>query len=874
VTGRWRFIPALAWRDSRASRRRLLTFMAAIAVGVAALVAIDSYTANIVRAIHDQSRDLLGADLSLSSRDSFPLSVDSLLTTLRGEGIRVGRMTSFASMALLPRAKATRLVQVRAASPGVPFYGAIGTSPAGRWAALQASPAAIVDSSLLVETGARVGDTLSLGATRFAIIGTITNVPGDIGIAAALGPRVYIADRFLEETGLIVFGSRVSYEALLALPSGRDPDQLITTYRSTLSDAHVRARTVAETERSLTRGVDTLHDFLDLVGLVALLLGGIGVASAIHAYVAEKTDTIAMLRCLGGTQYQVLVMYLTEAAALGLVGAAAGAVLGVAVQFELPHVLGSFLPVSVQPAIVPRAVITGLAIGTWVATLFALLPLLRVRRITPLQALRQDASGEPARGAAWDLVRPLATAALIASVVGIAVWRAGSTQRGVFMSAGIGAAIALLWLAAASLSRLARRTLREQWPFVVRQGIANLYRPSNQTRAVVLALGFGAFLLGTVFLVQRSLVARLSLNDSDVRANLAFFDVQPDQVRGVDSLIAAAHMPLVQQVPIVPMRIATMSGTDSAGRTGASAQAREAGAPRSATPNARASAPRPGDRRRPSWALRREYRSSYRDTLNQTETLTAGHWVQGTDAPGTSLPWISVEQDVASELDLALGDTVTWNVQGVRIPTVVTSLREVNWARFEPNFFVIFSPAALQGAPATFVMLSRSTAPTAIADLQRAVVQHYANVSSIDLSAVQRAVGSILQRIAVAIRFMALFSVGTGILVMLGAVGASRRQRIREGVLLKTLGATRAQIGRIMLSEYAMLGILASATGVVLSVAAAWALMHFVFDAPFMPSPLPIIALAVGATLLTLIIGVWSSRDVFAETAMSALRQQ
>jgi len=864
--GRWRFVPALAWRDSRASRRRLLTFMAAIAVGVAALVAIDSYTANILRAIHDQSRDLLGADVSLSSRDPFPASVDSLLETLRGEGIRVGRMTSFASMALLPRANATRLVQVRAAGPGVPFYGSIGTSPAGRWAALQTSHAALVDSSLLVETGARVGDTLSLGAARFAIIGTLTNVPGDIGIAAALGPRVYIAHRFLGETGLVVFGSRVSYEALLALPHGRDAAQLITTYRATLSDARVRARTVAETERSLTRAVDTLHDFLDLVGLVALLLGGVGVASAIHAYVAEKTDTIAMLRCLGGTQLQVLAMYLTEAAALGLVGAAAGALLGIAVQFELPHALGSFIPVTVQPAIVPRAVITGLVIGTWVAALFALLPLLRVRRITPLQALRQDAGAESAQGAARDVARLLAVVALVASVVGIAVWRSGSTQRGIFMSIGVGAAIALLWLAAAALGGLARRMLREHWPFVMRQGIANLYRPSNQTRAVVLALGFGAFLLGTVFLVQRSLVARLSLGDSDVRANLAFFDVQPDEVRGLDSLIADANMPLLQQVPIVPMRIATISGTDTAARAGSAPEARAPAAP--------GAEPRRGDRRRPSWALRREYRSSYRDTLNHSERLTAGHWVHGADAPGTGLPWISVEQDVASELQLAPGDTVTWDVQGVRIPTVVTSFREVNWARFEPNFFVIFSPRALEGAPATFVMLTRSSAPAAIAALQRTVVEHYSNVSSIDLSAVQRAVGAIVERIAVAIRFMALFSVATGILVMLGAVGASRRQRIREGVLLKTLGATRGQIGRIMLSEYAMLGILASATGVVLSVVAAWALMRFVFDAPFAPSPWPIIALAAGATLLTLVIGLWSSRDVFAETAMGALRER
>jgi putative ABC transport system permease protein len=295
-------------------------------------------------------------------------------------------------------------------------------------------------------------------------------------------------------------------------------------------------------------------------------------------------------------------------------------------------------------------------------------------------------------------------------------------------------------------------------------------------------------------------------------------------------------------VPIIPMRIAAINGHRGAElSTG-----------------------------RERWAVRREYRSSYRDTLIASERITAGHWLDAHQRAG--LPEISVEQGVANDLGLALGDTVTWDVQGVRIPTVVTSLREVNWARFEPNFFVIFSPSALQGAPQTFVILTRANDAAARAAMQRDVVQRYPNVSAIDISQIESAVSGILAKISIAIRFMALFSIGTGALVLLSAVAASRRQRLREGVLLKTLGATRAQIGRIMLSEYTVLGILGSATGMLLSIAGAWALTHFLFKAPFSVLVPPLAVLVIGMVLLTISVGLWSSRDVFRETAMAALR--
>lgn len=847
MSARWRDLARLAWRDSRSARSRLLLYMSAISLGVAALVAIDSYSSNVVRSIRSQSRELLGGDLSLSSRTVFAPGADSLLDTLARGGIKVGRTTTFTSMALVPRAPAPRLVQVNAVGPGVPFYGTIETAPAGRYGALQQGRAVLVDPALLVELDAKLGDSLSLGSARFAIIGTLQNVPGDLSIASSLGPRVYIADKWVPETKLLVFGSRAEYDALLALPAGSDPAAVVDQHRATLDAAHVRARTVQDTERSLTFDIQQLDRFLGVVALVALLLGGVGVASAIRAYIEEKRDPIAVLRVLGATSRQVLAVYLLETGALGLAGALVGAALGVTAQMALPSVVGGIVPVTVTPRLEPRAILVGVAIGVWVAVIFALLPILGVRRISPLEAIRRDAAPTPVRRILSDWPRVVAALALAASVVLIAIGRAGTVRRGVSMSAGIGAALVLLALAAAVVSRVTRRVLKEHWPFVVRQGLANLYRPANQTRAVMLALGFGAFLMSTLYLVQRNLIARLTASSLETRANLAFFDVQADQATSVDSLIRAARAPVLQEVPIVPMRIAAING--------------------------RSTSDAPQGARRTSWALRREYRSSYRDTLIASEKLVAGKWF-GRDGSRRA-PWpISIESSVATELGVALGDTITWDVQGVTIPSIVTSLRDVTWARFEPNFFVIFAPGALEQAPQTVVFLTRVTDPAARASLQRAVVEHDPNVSTIDLGLIQQALDSILDKVSIAIRFMALFSVATGVLVLLSAVAAARRQRLREGVLLKTLGATRAQIGRIMLSEYTVLGLLSAATGLVLSLGGAWALMHFLFDSPFSPAAAPLGVLALIIVALTAAVGLSSSRDVFAETPMAALREQ
>jgi putative ABC transport system permease protein len=739
-------------------------------------------------------------------------------------------------------------VQVRAVEPGYPFYGEVTTRPAGRWASLHAGPHALVDRSLLIALDAQIGDTLVLGYGRFRIDGTLDNVPGDAGIASVIGPRVYVPARYLAETQLLVFGSRAEYEAVVRLPDGASAAGLLRPLRARLDEWQVRGRTVADTERGLTEAVDRLTDFLSIVGLIALLLGGVGVASGVSAFVARKIDTVAVLRCLGASGRQILGIYVSQAAIMGLVGALAGALLGIGIQVALPRVLGDFLPVDVRVSLEPGAILSGVGVGVWVALVFALRPLLALRRVSPLQAIRRDVDPGALRGKGVDWANVAVAAAVVASVAALAVQRTGRLRDGLGITVAIFGALALLWVSAAAASALARRSLRAGWPYVVRQGVANLYRPGSQTRAVTLALGFGAFLVSTIYLVQSNLLRTLDLGATATRANVLFFDVQEDQAPFVDSTLRAGGYAVLSSTPIVTMRIAAVNGRSTASLLADSA--------------------RRGER----WPLRREYRSTYRTTQGDAERVTAGKFFL-TDAAEGAVPEVSFEAGVARELGLSLGDTVTWDVQGVQVPSRVTSFREVNWQRFEPNFFAVFQPAALERAPKQFVILARIPTTDGVARVQRDVVTRHPNVSSVDLSLIQRTVGGILEKVAVAVRFLGVFCLAVGVPVLVSAVAATRRDRLRDAVLLKTLGATRAQIGRILLAEYAVLGVLGAVTGMVLSFGGAWALQKWVFRGSFAPDWAAALGIAGLLVALTLLIGLLTGREAFRETPMAALRE-
>jgi putative ABC transport system permease protein len=851
VTGSSRSVWSLAWRESRTARRRLLLYMSSISLGVAALVAIDSFSANIVQSVKDQSRAIMGGDISFNSRRPFPPAVDSLFDSLSRNGISFARVTTFPSMAVVPRTTGTRFVQVRGVTENYPFYGEIVTEPAGRWAHLHQGANAIVDPALLTSLNARVGDTLRLNFGTFTIIASIKDIPGAVGIGEMLGPRVFIPARHIAETQLLVFGSIAERTALAKLPPREDPDKFIKPFKTRLNQEQVRSRTVTQSEMATADAIESLSSFIGIVGLVALLLGGIGVASGVRAFVARKIDTVAVLRCLGASSGQVLAIYVTQAAAMGLIGAAAGAALGVAIQFLLPGALTQLLPVDVQVTLVPGAVLTGLAVGGWIALIFALRPLLALRNISPLQTLRRDTDVDVLRMRWSDLPRIVVNVALILSVVLIALMRAQTTEQALWISGATGAAIFALAASAALLAWAARKGLRTRWPYVVRQGVANLYRPGNQTRAVTLALGFGAFLISTLYLVQSNLLRRFTSVSAEARGNVIFFDVQQDQAPGLDSIVRNAGHEVVQSAPVVTMRIAAIDGKKVSDMI---------------------AVPR-GERGRAGWALRREFRSTFRDKPAASETIVGGKWFGDNalkTAPDTGE--ISLEEGIAEELNVKLGDVITWNVQGVEMPTRITSLRKVVWTRFEPNFFVVFPAPLLQAAPKQYLLLAQVKDPVAVTLLQREVVNRFSNISSIDLTAIKRTVDQIVGRVSLAIRFMALFSLAVAIPVLFSAVSATRRARIREGVLLKTLGATRGQIARILLAEYSLLGVLGGLTGMLLSIAGGWAVVRYVFKTPFAAALAPIAAIAVVIVALTVLIGLLAGRDVFRETPVAALR--
>ncbi len=837
----------LAWRESRTARRRLMLYMSSISLGVAALVAIDSFAANVQSSIKDQSRNLLGGDINLRARQFFSPGVDSLLDSLRAAGVPSAKVTSFASMATAQPSGATRLAQIRGVGDGFPFYGEVLTEPKGRWADLQREKIAMVDPSILIGLDAQIGDTLTIGYAQFVIGGTITNIPGDPGIAATIGPRVFIASKHIGETGLLGLGSRAEYEAVLKLPEDARPPIWIAPLRPTFEAANVRVRTVQENEIDLTDAIAQLARFLGVVGLIALLLGGIGVASGVNAFVQKKIDTVAVLRCLGASSAQVMTIYLVQAAAMGFIGAAVGVLLGVGIQFGLPKVLGDFLPVDVSVTLVPKAIFLGLGVGVWVAVIFALRPLLVLRRVSPLQAIRRD---DVALNASRrrDTLTHLTNLALVVSVLALALDRAETIQQGAIFFAGVCVSILALAGSAWALTQLTRRLVSPRWPYVFRQGVANLHRPNSQTQSVVLALGFGSFLVTTIILVQANLLRAFDITASASRGNLVFFDVQEDQKPLLGALILRGGYAVVSETPIVTMRFDGANGMDPA-----------------AWAAAKAIAPR-------NWAMRREYRSTYRDSTVATEKILSGEWFGAKPLPA-GIHEVSLERDITSELKLSLGDTVQWDVQGVKVRAILTSTREVDWGRFEPNFFAVFTTAAIRAAPKQFVTVASVDADTSVARLQRDAVRQFPNVSSIDLSLVRKTITGIVDKVTLTVRFLALFSLAMGIPVLFSAVAATRRDRLREGVLLKTLGATRAQIGWILFAEYALLGLLGSLTGMVLAMGGAWALVTFVFEGTFTLAPLPALGIAAAMTLLAVSIGILTGRDVFRETPMAALRE-
>ena len=831
----------IAWRDSRTSRRRLLLFATSIVIGIAALVAIRSFGESLRRSIDEQARGLLGSDLSLGGRQPFTARTEALLTRIGGE---VAREIDVMSMALFPRSGQSRLVDLRAFGGRYPFYGELETDPPSAAAAFRRGEGALVEETLLAQMNAGPGDAIRIGSLTTQVLGRLRKVPGETVGFSALAPRVLVNRELFDQTGLLRTGSLARYKAHFRLPPQVNPDALVERIRPEMNELKLGASTVESKKKDIGRAVDRVTHFLSLVGFVALLLGGVSVASAIHAHLQHKLESVAVLRCLGCSVGQTFTIYLLQGIALGVVGALAGALLGVAVQSALPRLFAGYLPFPVPAAIAWGAVGAAMGQGFVICVLFALLPLLAVRRVSPLAALRV---AYETRAPRRDVLQWVAFAVLIGSVVGFCLLNSRRWQLGLGFAAGLALAFAALAGVARALVWAVRRSIRPSWPFLLRQGLANLHRPNNRTVLMLLSLGLGTFLILTLYLIQNNILREIASSRPTTEANVILFDVQPDQRDAAKSVLQSRGLMLLDEAPIITLRLSAIEGEPVQKILGAT------------------------NRSIPNWVLRREYRSSIAGSLRPGESIVEGHWPPSTNAVAGAVG-VSMEDGLARDMGVGLGARLEFDVQGVPVPAVVTSLRNVDWRRVQPGFFLLFPPEALEDAPATHVLTTRTRTPEESAALQNEIVRQFPNISVIDVSVLLRTLDAIVDKVAFVIRFMALFTVATGLLVLTGSVLTGRYQRIRESILLRTVGASGRQVLGILLVEYLSLGALAASAGIVLAVTATWALARWAFGIPFAPDA-GVLALAiVVVAALTTVVGLLGSRGVLNHPPLEILR--
>lgn len=839
------FVWKMSWRESRGNLSRLALFVACIVLGVAALVSITSFGDNLNRAIDEQAKTLLGADFVADSRMEFSPEAEALLDSIGGEQTREVRFTS---MAYFPKAENARLSQIRAMEGGFPYYGMLETVPADAKATLSQGNNALVDDGLMMQFGVDVGDSVKIGQVTFRITGRLMSIPGESVAQGIAGPRIFIPLASLEATGLVQFGSIVRHVRYVKLADGST--EALNAMEEALEPKFDALRldmdTVEDRKRSLGRTFGNLTRFLNLVGFIALLLGGVGIASSIHVYIKRKINTVAVLRCLGVSTSQALWIYVIQAAGMGLIGATIGAAIGVFVQVALPLVLNDFLPVDIQFGVSWPAIGLGMFIGVTITALFALNPLVAIRNISPLLAIRQGFETEsdlPADPLKWVLYGVVGAGILATSLL-----LADNIEFGVWYFLGILTAFGLLASLGWAVSRVFKRFFPRNSGFIVRQGIANLYRPNNQTTVMIMTLGFGTFLIATLFLSRDVLLNQINITDARNQPNLVFYDIQIDQADPLRDVISSYGLAPLQDVPIVTMRMSAINN-----ETLEELRANE-------------------KRRIPSWMYEREMRSTYRDSLTSTETISQGEWIPKAPDPFGLVP-ISVEKNVFEELGLALGDTIQFDIQGIPFDTQIASVRDVDWQQISPNFIFLFPSGVLEMAPQFRVMVMRTEGREQAAALQQQVVRQFPNVSAVDLALVLSIAETLISRVSFVIRFMALFSVFTGLIVLSGTVIASRYQRVQESVLLKTLGAGRKQVLAIMAVEYLVLGFLAAFTGLFLSYFAAWAISYFVFETVFIPNFANIGLLFLAVMSLTLLFGLLNSGDIYRRSALEVLRE-
>jgi putative ABC transport system permease protein len=866
------FIFRMTLRELRASWRRLLFFFLCVAIGVGAIAALRSVIQNVRGAIAREARTLTAGDLVVQSNQPLPPALRDRMQRLLDEAAVDGRAESIETATMVrpaDAAKATaRMIELAGVDAQFPLYGTVGLAGGTPYThALLAGHGAVVRPELLVQLGVEIGEQIVIGRGTFEIRAVLRSEPGRRLGGFTLGPRVLIDRADFVKIGLLGTGSRARYLTRLRVPD----DSLASLHselRNLLRPALASVRSYRGTEDRIGDRLATSENYLSLVGFVMVVLGGVGVWSVTRVFVRQKLRSIAVLKCLGAASAQVLAVYVTQVALLAVIGSMCG--LGMA-ALVVPFVPRSVVPdlESIRLGLTWGAALQAGGVGVLVSLLFALVPLLEVRRVRPLLLLRDEAArqslatqtmrtadarltlasmakGWRARLAGLDATQAAAAALGVGGLVGLAAWQAGSLRVGAAVSLGFVGVTLALATAGSLLVRVVQPLASSHW-FPLRHAVLAVSRPGNQTRVILLAVGVGTFFMLGVRLVEVNLLRELALELRSDAPDMFLIDVQEDQVPGVRAFVRRWRLDGdIQLLPVLRARVVGIRGRRI--QADSPEEVRKRGGPS------------------------REYTVTYRDGLASNERVIAGEfWPAAREA----LPEVSIERNVQED-GVELGDIVSFDVAGRVVAARVTSVREVDWSDARSGgFMFIFRPGALEGAPHWYLGVLRAPADTlARARFQRDLVAAFPNVSAVDVREVLRTLRQVVSNVTLAISVVGGLALVSGLLILIGAVAMTKFQRLYEAAILKTVGASGRTVAAMLAVEYVTLGALAGTVGAMGACILSWFVTEQVFDLSwrFLPGhvvgAILLVACGVGA------VGIVASVDVLRGRPLGVLRAE
>lgn len=839
------FILNLTAREIRSSWRRLVFFFLCIALGVGSVVALRSLIQNLTAAVGTDARALLTADLEIGSNSDFsPTDLQKIQAAVDASGIADGRDEAITTSSMArptdPANERVRLVELKGVEPPFPLVGEFILDDGKPFDhRLLENNGALVARILLEELGVKVGDKLKIAEGEFEIRGSFDNEPGGSS-GFRLGARVFVQKSAFDDAGITRNSSRVRRRILYRTTD--NPTELVRRLREELRGSTITVQSYRETQERLGEQFTRTENYLALTGLLILVLGGVGVWNVSRAFVEQKRKTVAVLKCLGASGGRILSVYLLQILTLGLIGSLFGILLAQLGMFGVRSGFSEQLPENMSYAVTLSTGFQGAVLGVLVSLLFSGLPLMQIRNIKPRLLLRDENNASIRR---LDWKKWLIGALILASLLGLAVWQAGSLLVGAFFLGGLAVTSLVLYLAAVVLTKLVR-ALRPSRSFSLRQAINSLHRPGNQTRIILLAVGLGAFVVFTVQSLQSNLIREFDFSRNQRLPTLFFIDVQKSQINGLVDTIKARTGEEPETTPTVRARIAYVNGKPiDYSQT---------------------------ETRQMQGQIGREFAVTYRPGLDINEKVIAGEWWRPEAADVTE---VSIQDRMANTLKVVPGDSMTFDISGRLVTVRVANIRQIDLRNTRTAFVFVFKPGVLEDAPQSYAatILSRIGA-TDRQRLQRDVVTAYPNVQVFDVADIVATVTELVENFVLAITFVGGFVILSGILILIGSVALTKSHRIYENAVLKTLGAERHSLGAILMLEYGLLGLLAGVIGSVFAVALSFAVSYFLLDIEWEFDAVRTLAGIGITTLIVMLVGTAASFDVIFKKPLSILRSQ